>query len=76
MLSVSDAKFNYVDRASYAAASSRSSFLEQVEVVELSLADIECLASFEPKGGVYRQLLEALRSQSHIDGVYPILVEH
>lgn len=76
MLSVAETSFNYVDRPSYAVAPAGRSFLEQVEVVELSLADIECLASFEPQGGVYHRLLESLRSQLHEGATYPVLVEH
>ena len=74
MLSVAETSFNYVDRPSYAVAPAGRSFLEQVEVVELSLA--ECLASFEPQGGVYHRLLESLRSQPHEVATYPVLVEH
>lgn len=76
MLSVSEVKFNYVDRPSYTPVPCGRSFLEQVEVVELSLADIECLATFEPRGGVYHQLLESLRSEFGNDGAYPVVVEH
>ncbi len=74
MLSVSEVGFSYVNRPSAGAAPAPRSFLDQVEVVELSLADIQCLASLEPTGGVYHRLLESLQSVDHKGRIYPVLV--
>ncbi len=49
--------------SSFAQVASTPSFLDQVEVVELSLSDIECLASFESSDSAYHRLLSSLRSR-------------
>jgi hypothetical protein len=74
MLSASEVGFSYVNRPSAGVAPASRSFLDQVEVVELSLADIQCLASFEPTGGVYHRLLESLQSVDQKGCTYPVLV--
>ncbi len=74
MLTYSDAPLNFLDRQPVADVPSPSSFLEQVDVIELSQADIECLAAFEPAGGVYHRLLDALRSRVQAGSVFPVLV--
>ena len=51
------------------------SFIGQVEVVEPSFADIECLASFESSDGVYARLLECLRSEADRNCVFPVLTK-
>jgi len=64
------------DRPSFAQVASTRSFLEQVEVIELSLSDIECLASFESIDGVYHRLLNSLSSHVEATEHFPVLVEH
>lgn len=76
MLTYSDAPLSFVDRPATAETSTLRSFLEQVDVVELSQADIECLAAYEPAGGVYHRMLDALRSHTQTGSVFPVLVGH
>lgn len=74
MLTYSDAPLSFVDRPFVAEASCLGSFLEQVDVVELSQADIDCLAAYESSGGVYHRLLDALRSHTYSASTFPVLV--
>lgn len=76
MFTVVEASKVVGDRPNFAQIANTRSFLEQVEVVELSLSDIECLASFELTDGVYRRLLVSLRSRAEISEHIPVLVQY
>lgn len=64
MQSLCNQEFEFIDQPSYLQTTMKRSFLDQIDVVELTFEDIECLASFEPSGSVYHRLLDELRARS------------